>query len=177
MKTNPARAQRRTQSAAVIVVLVTGLLLSVGCGIVHNHRVQVLKAGPPASAKQIPGEATSAVVNVARDLVGAPYRYGGASPAGFDCSGFVFYCFRKVGVFVPRSSQEQYLGSRRVSVEQLRPGDVLFFRIERKRNVSHVGISAGSKEFIHAPSSGRRVSYANLDDSYWRKRLVGARRF
>jgi cell wall-associated NlpC family hydrolase len=112
---------------------------------------------------------------IAREMIGAPYRYGGASPGGFDCSGLVYYSYRKAGITVPRTSAEQYRQSERVKLSGLRPGDLVFFRISRNKP-SHVGIYAGGEHFVHAPSGGKRVSYASLVDPYWRSRVMGAGR-
>lgn len=113
---------------------------------------------------------------VARDLVGAPYRYGGATPDGFDCSGLVYYSYGQVGIRVPRTSTDQYRRARPVRMAELRAGDLLFFNVS-PRKVSHVGIYVGQGRFIHAPSSGKRVSTTALASPYWRERLVGAGRF
>ncbi len=111
------------------------------------------------------------VVQTAQAMLGKPYRYGGTSPSkGFDCSGLVQYAHHKAGIQVPRSSASQYAQAQRVSVRNLKPGDLLFFRIGSK--LSHVGIYLGDGEFIHAPSSGKRVSKANLSNPYWSERLV-----
>ena len=112
---------------------------------------------------------------IARHMVGAPYLYGGASPRGFDCSGLVYYSYREAGIKVPRTSDEQYRQSERVKLSHLRPGDLVFFRLSRDKP-SHVGIYVGSGQFIHAPSGGKRVSYALLTDSYWEARVIGAGR-
>jgi cell wall-associated NlpC family hydrolase len=108
-------------------------------------------------------------------MIGAPYRYGGTSPRGFDCSGLVYYAYRKVGMHTPRTTTEQYRQTKRVQVSHLQPGDLVFFRISQDK-VSHVGIYAGDGRFIHAPSSGKSVAYASLHDPYWRVRLTGAGR-
>jgi murein DD-endopeptidase len=113
---------------------------------------------------------------IARKMVGRPYRYGGASPRGFDCSGLVYYSYGKAGIKVPRTSGEQYGQSQRVKLPRLRPGDLVFFRISHDKP-SHVGIYAGGSRFIHAPSHGGRVSYASLVDPYWKARMIGAGRF
>jgi len=112
---------------------------------------------------------------IARGMVDAPYRYGGADPRGFDCSGLVYYSYRKASIEVPRTAAEQYRQSNRVKISRLRPGDLIFFRISQD-NLSHVGIYAGSGRFIHAPSGGKRVSYASLDNPYWKARVLGAGR-
>lgn len=116
------------------------------------------------------------VIATARRMLGAPYRYGGADPRGFDCSGLVSYAYRSIGIQVPRTSREQFRQARSVAMDNLQPGDVLFFRLSPPK-VSHVAIYEGRGRFIHAPSSGKRVSYASLDNPYWRQHLVGAGRF
>ena len=116
------------------------------------------------------------IVAFSRELIGSPYRYGGESPSGFDCSGLVRYVYRKVGITVPHSSRLIYQRSRKVSLDHLQPGDLLFFNVFRNK-ISHVGIYTESGKFIHAPSSGKRVSMARLSNPYWEKRLVGAGRF
>ena len=112
---------------------------------------------------------------IARDMVGTPYRYGGAGPGGFDCSGLVYYSYRKAGIRVPRTTAEQYRQSKRVQVFRLQPGDLVFFRISQDK-LSHVGIYAGDGRFIHAPSSGKAVGYASLHNPYWHGRLISAGR-
>jgi cell wall-associated NlpC family hydrolase len=108
-------------------------------------------------------------------MVGVPYRYGGASPAGFDCSGLVYYAHVKAGVVVPRTAAEQRRESRKVSKRQLRPGDLLFF--DTSWRSSHVGIYVGNGEFVHAPSSGKRVSRGYIKEGYFARRLEEAGRF
>jgi len=111
------------------------------------------------------------IVSIAESLVGSPYRYGGASPRGFDCSGLVYYTHQQLDITVPRTTrqQAQYRPSKQLNSAQ--PGDILFFRIYGS-NVSHVGIYTGNDRFIHAPKSGQQVSYANINEPYWRERLV-----
>ena len=109
-------------------------------------------------------------------MIGKRYRYGGASPSGFDCSGLVYYSFREAGIHVPRTTTQQYHQSKRIKLSQLQPGDLIFFKISREK-LSHVGIYAGEGRFIHAPSGGKRVAYASLDNEYWETRVIGAGRF
>jgi cell wall-associated NlpC family hydrolase len=113
-------------------------------------------------------------VGLAHELIGTPYRWGGASPAGFDCSGLVYYTFREAGIDVPRTSQQQYRVARPVPLEAVEPGDLLFFA--QRGRIFHVGIYAGDGHFIHAPVAGRPVSVARLDDQYYRRHFAGAGR-
>ena len=116
------------------------------------------------------------VVGMAAGLLGTPYRYGGDSPAGFDCSGLVQYAHRKAGIQVPRTTGAQLAQARALTRQDLLPGDLVFFEINRQKR-GHVGIYEGGGVFIHAPSSGKRVSRASLDNPYWRSRLIATRTF
>jgi len=108
-------------------------------------------------------------------LLGSPYKYGGSGPAAFDCSGLVQFVHEEIGVAVPRTAADQYKAAVPVKLDELRPGDLLFFRIGGKR-ISHVAIYTGAGRFIHAPQSGRPVELRTLDDGYYRPRLAGAGR-
>ncbi len=119
---------------------------------------------------------TSRVINTARQQLGTEYKNGGASPTGgFDCSGLVYYSFKQAGLSLARTAYGQFKQSQPISRQHLRQGDLIFFRIYRSR-VSHVGIYLGNNRFIHAPSSGKSVSIANLDNPYWQKRYIRAGR-
>jgi cell wall-associated NlpC family hydrolase len=131
---------------------------------------------PPVGGVDTSDPAGASVVVVAEGLVGAPYRYGGRTPAGFDCSGLVYYAHRQAGIQVPRTTDGQRRRAWPVAMSDLRPGDVLFFQLDGKK-VSHVGIYAGADGFIHAPSTGKSVSYASIESPFWSSRLVGAGRF
>jgi len=115
-------------------------------------------------------------LDTARKMLGVPYRYGGTDPRGFDCSGLVQYAFSRGGVKLPRTTGDIFRSSQLIDPKKLQAGDLVFFAIS-KRKVSHVGIYDGRNRFIHAPSSGKGVSYASLASSYWRKRLVAVGRF
>lgn len=122
-----------------------------------------------------------ALLRIVRGSLGSPYRYGGSSPRGFDCSGLVHYAHSQVGIEVPRTAQQQARQARLVRRAALRPGDLLFFDLGDDRaappKVHHVGIYEGEGRFIHAPSAGKRVSRGSLDNPYWRSRLRSAGSF
>lgn len=105
------------------------------------------------------------------------YKSGGRDPStGFDCSGFVRYVFRHgAGTELPSDSASQYRTGKLVAKQDMKTGDLVFFRVKGKR-ISHVGIYLGNGRFIHAPSAGKAVSVSRLDNSYWSKRFVGAKR-
>ena len=123
-----------------------------------------------------PAASTGAVALLtAQSRIGTPYRYGGSGPDAFDCSGLVAYSYRQAGVTVPRTTAQQYAVARPVPQRDLRPGDLVFFRLSG-REVSHVGIYAGDGQFVHAPQTGGQVRTANLDDEWYRERYAGAGR-
>ena len=115
------------------------------------------------------------IADLAKSLLGSPYKYGGASLKGFDCSGLVYYTHGKLGIRTPRTSLQQYKSAKNISLSKLHSGDLVFFTLN-KTNVSHVGIYLGNGQFIHAPKSGKRVSVNNLNDSFWRLRIVSGGR-
>ncbi len=130
------------------------------------------KTGPVVPAQKPPAVASprERAVQVALAQLGKPYRYGGASPSGFDCSGLVWYSYGKVGINVPRTTGLLWQHLPSVPAEQLSRGDVLFFNIEGKP--SHVGLYLGQGEFVHAPSSGKTVTTERLTSSYYAPRLL-----
>jgi len=121
-------------------------------------------------------ERGAAIARAASQLIGTPYHFGSADAEGFDCSGLVFYSFEQIGQKVPRTAADQRKAAERVSRDDLELGDLVFFRSSKGR-VDHVGIYAGEGRFIHAPNSGSVVSYAYLDDPYYRSHFVSAGRF
>jgi murein DD-endopeptidase len=136
----------------------------------------VLVASCATRPQRIPSSALgSEIADNAISLLGRAYRYGGADPAGFDCSGLVRYVHHEVGIETPRTAAEQFRTARPVSLSELVAGDLLFFKIDGG-SVSHVAIYVGEGRFIHAPRSGRPVETRSLDDAYYRPRLVGAGR-
>jgi cell wall-associated NlpC family hydrolase len=122
-------------------------------------------------------ETGKALASIARSMLGVPYRWGGASRSGLDCSGLVQYAHLKLGIDVPRNSQDQLVQASPVHPAQLHPGDLVFFKISWRNKPSHVGMYTGDGRFIHAPSSGKPVSYASLQNPFWKDRLVAAGRF
>jgi cell wall-associated NlpC family hydrolase len=154
------RAGARRSGLRRAAVLIAGLGLG-GCATVPDGT-------PPISRDP--------VTAAAQHQVGRPYRYGGEDPEGFDCSGLVYYAHRTGGgVEVPRTAREQYQRSRPVPRASLEAGDLLFFTPGADKAL-HVGIYVQNDYFVHAPSPGKRVSYAQLTTPFWRQSLVGAGR-
>lgn len=147
-------------------------------------------AGNQSNMQSSHGSATSSYVAVNRVVndrtpaeiaaiaalrqLGTPYKYGGSSPSGFDCSGLVVFAYHKAGVDLPRTTKGLWNELGQVKKKNLRTGDILFFRIGGK--VSHVGMYLGSGRFIHSPQSGQEVSVANLESGFYRQTFVGAAR-
>ena len=114
------------------------------------------------------------LLNIAMRFGGVPYVWGGETPAGFDCSGFVQYVFRQIGINLPRTADVQYELGRKVLQSELQPGDLVFFETYEP-GASHDGIYVGEGKFI-AANSGTGVAVVSLGDPYWSSRYLGARR-
>lgn len=111
---------------------------------------------------------------VALKQIGVPYRYGGSTPNGFDCSGLIYYSYSRAGKNVPRTTGSLWSGIQPVGKSQMQVGDVLFFRIEGK--MSHVGMYIGDNQFVHAPSSGKAVTVGSLRSDFYRDAFIRAGR-
>lgn len=156
-----------------LLSLLSATLFASGCASAV-HWTPPATSPQPVVSSSIQQHPAERVVATASRQVGAPYRYGGASPRGFDCSGLVFFSYGRAGIRVPRTTRDLYRHAQPIAVNDLRPGDLLFFYFENK--VGHVAIYAGDNQFIHAPSSGKHVMLGTLDDQFWRERLVSAGR-
>ena len=122
-------------------------------------------------AAPVPDARYGGVVGIAMHFLGVPYRWGGADPSGFDCSGFSMYVFAQVGVSLPHHAASQYGLGTPVSQDQLQAGDLVFFN-----GLGHMGIYIGGGQFIHAPHTGDFVKISSLSDSWYAATYVGARR-
>ena len=114
------------------------------------------------------------VIANSMQYLGVPYVFGGTTPSGFDCSGYVRYVFANAGIYLPRTADAQYECGYAVSTSELVPGDLVFFSTY-EAGPSHVGIYLGEGNFINA-SSSQGVSIASLHSSYWGSCYIGARR-
>jgi cell wall-associated NlpC family hydrolase len=137
-----------------------------------------LASAPPASAAvpPPPADVGAAIADAAAEMIGTPYEFGGADLGGFDCSGLALYAYEKVGISIPRTAAQQQRAARPVPLKQLRPGDLVFFRM-RAHEIDHVGIYVGAGRFVHAPHQGVAVSSAHLSDAFYAGHLVNAGRF
>ena len=134
----------------------------------YSQRSQLPQRPPVTSTNS----SRNLMVRIARSTIGTPYKWGGNSPQhGFDCSGLMTYIHKNaLGMRIPRTAAQQRDNSRTISYKQLQLGDMLFFKTSAKSN--HVGIYVGNRQFIHAPSGGKRVKITSMDSSYWHKRFV-----
>jgi cell wall-associated NlpC family hydrolase len=124
-----------------------------------------------ASGSSPPPATHGGVVGIAMSYLGVPYVWGGASPSGFDCSGFIMYVYAQVGISLPHNAAMQYGYGSPVSRDQLQAGDLVFFD-----GLGHAGIYIGGGNFIHAPHTGDVVKISSLSDSWYASTYVGARR-
>ena len=137
-----------------------------------SGRDQVYSPPSPAQARARTAAPSlgERAASVALQQVGVPYRYGGNSPSGFDCSGLVHYSYSRAGGNVPRTTGQLWDSTSRVDRADLRPGDLIFFSIDGK--MQHVGMYIGDDAFVHAPSSGKQVSVASLSTNYYNRAFL-----
>jgi cell wall-associated NlpC family hydrolase len=127
-------------------------------------------ASTPEGSTVAPPNVHGGVVGIAMRYLGVPYRWGGASPSGFDCSGFVMYVFAQMGISLPHSTYSLWNVGVSVSRDQLQPGDLVFFS-----GLGHMGIYIGGNQFIHAPHTGDVVKISTIT-GYYASAYYGARR-
>ncbi|MCM0759541.1 C40 family peptidase [Sporomusa sphaeroides DSM 2875] len=129
-----------------------------------------------ARIPSLPNGQTAQILSSARNMLGQPVVWGGASPSqGFDCSGLVQYVYRQNGINLPRTSDLQFLVGRTVSPAALQPGDLVYFTTYEP-GASHVGIYIGGDKFIHTSFSQGIVAIGDMNDAYFVKRYYGAKR-
>lgn len=105
--------------------------------------------------------------------IGRPYRYGGTTPDGFDCSGLVQYVYAQEGLQLPRSTREQHAAGEAIDLDEAEPGDLLFYSFKGS-GIDHVAMYLGDGEAVHAPSSGKQVIVAPVGNRWWMDRYVDA---
>jgi len=162
MQVAPARLapMRRTLAIACIMLLSLPAAAKANVFDVKSH----VGHTPPA-----PATIATQAVHDALALRGAPYVYGGGTPAGFDCSGFTSYVYGKLGIALAHSSYDQWNAGRHVPRRDLQPGDLVFFA-----GLGHVGIYIGGGKFVHAPHTGTVVSVDRLSGSWYGADYDGA---
>ncbi|HEY2684464.1 MAG TPA: C40 family peptidase [Steroidobacteraceae bacterium] len=132
----------------------------------------IVPSAPAATASA--ADARIQMVDSATAMIGQPYRWGGAAPGGFDCSGLVYYAAAGAGLRLPRTAREQEDFGAPVARTQVRAGDLVFMHLKRKE--LHVGIALDGTRFIHAPSSGGHVRIDSLNAPPYAEGFIGARR-
>jgi cell wall-associated NlpC family hydrolase len=153
--------------------------LIAGCAL-HPPGAAVPVPGPRAPSGAVESAAPAMVdraallVSNATAMLGQPYRYGGAQPGGFDCSGLVAYAAARAGIYVPRTAQEQLRAGVPVRRSELEAGDLVFMHLRSKE--LHVGIALDAQRFVHAPASGGHVRIDSLDRVPYSSGFLGARR-
>jgi len=175
-KSRPKRRKSRARTRAAVEPVETDL---------PTEREVAMAAQPdntaPAQAGAIPDAPApeesikDRLLRVAQRMLSVPYRFGGSTLWGLDCSGFVQKAFSFLSLDLPRSAREQFRQGVSVEKADLSPGDLVFFRTYAKYP-SHVGIYLGDNRFVHASSRDRKVTVDNLDAPYYVKRYIGARR-
>lgn len=163
----PAAVPSRLRRAAALVA--TGAAILTGAGI----------AGPAVTAAHAATRSTALAVLESRAVVvasaqrGKPYRYGAAGPHAFDCSGLVQYSYRRAGLRLPRTAQQQYWATRHIRHSQLRRGDLIFFAFNGggRHGIDHVGIYAGHHSMWVARRAGTRIGRETL----WTDRFYAGR--
>ncbi len=157
----------RLRDVMACIALLLACFFLLGCG-----KSRIDDSGPFTRGPRS-GEAVAAT---ARTQLGVKYKSGGATPqTGFDCSGFVCWTYAQYGVNLPRRTDEQASSGASVHRKDLRPGDLVVFRISRWAGL-HIGIYVGKNSFIHSPSAGKRIREDSLGSAYWSKRFLSGRR-
>ena len=134
------------------------------------------RSGQAHDPAPVPGESVvqENVVQTALAMIGRPYKWGGNSPQGFDCSGLVQYSYGAAGISgLPHAVERLRNLATPIGLADLQPGDLLFFQLTGKKS-SHVGIYVGQRNFVHAPSSGKSVEKVSFDHVYWGQQLKRA---
>lgn len=181
-------AQRSRQFSIILPLLFVTLLS--GCSMMQSTSDLSLgasgKACPPlgpAGAQKVdevcpplPKEFLPKIMAISKPQIGTRYKYGGTTPGGFDCSGFTAYVYKHFNIKLPRGSYNQLPLGRPVAKGELRPGDLLFFKISRRAVVTHVGIYIGNDQMVHASIQKGVTIDRVFGDSYYNKHYYGARR-
>lgn len=177
-------------AAASCALLATPVRVLADTTVTHVGSVEVIESQPDATPNPhhvtTRGSSTSAgryangtlrgagtLIRTALSFLGTRYIFGGTSPSGFDCSGFTYYAFARIGIRIPRTADAQFASGRPIAGDPL-PGDLVFFQTY-DYGASHVGIYLGNGEFVNA--IGNDVHVASFASPYFRSRYLGARRF
>jgi cell wall-associated NlpC family hydrolase len=158
-----------------ISILLPFLAVIMGCSSAPKYRHSPQPKPKPAP-KATEQAGRSDIVEVAKSYIGTPYRSGGTTRKGLDCSGLVLAIYKKFNISLPRTSFNQSKFGQQISQSALQPADLVFFKTSKRYAVSHVGIYIGQGRFIHASTRSRRVQIDRITDKYFADRYVTARR-
>ncbi len=134
---------------------------------------KVSESGEAKTTEIAEGDGETSIIKVAMDYLGVPYKFGGSSLRGIDCSAYVQRVFRYFSIDLPRTAREQFKAGVKISKRELRIGDLLFFKTYA-RYPSHVGIYIGEGKMIHASSRSKKVTISSINDPYYVRRYIGA---
>jgi peptidoglycan endopeptidase LytE len=165
-----ATAQKKVGNATWYQVSANGKIGWISSSLLTSTKAAAAK---PTVTKVSEGTSnSSSLIDNALKLRGTPYRFGGATTSGFDCSGFVQYVFKQSGKSMSRSTLTQFAETKTVSTPQ--PGDLVFFQNTYRPGISHVGIYIGNNQFVHA--GGQKAEVKSLSDSYWKTKFHSFKR-
>lgn len=151
----------------VFSILLSVTVLVISCSLTSYHRDI-----PPRSNRQVQAKLN----DYAKTFLGTPYRYGGISKSGIDCSGLIVRVYKDIcGISLPHSTKSLFNQGSTLSIRSLEIGDLVFFRDERGLSPSHVGMYIGKGRFIHS-EGGRGVIITKMNNRYYKQRFAGARR-
>jgi cell wall-associated NlpC family hydrolase len=132
------------------------------------------REGTSRGGTEAPPAAPQRVVDMGLSLKGHPYVWGGTGPKAFDCSGFVYFVFNKVGLNLPRAMVDQIRAGTRIAAADLQPGDLVFFQNTSKRGISHISIYIGNGKIVHAANERTGVLVSDLWSAYWAAHYAGS---
>ena len=167
-----AELERRARAAAAAATAAPPVLATAVASAESESSASSGSSGSSSPSPSLPAPPSryGGVVGIAMQYLGTPYVYGGASPSGFDCSGFIMYVYSKIGVSLPHNAAAQYGYGTPVDRSQLQPGDLVFFN-----GLGHAGIYVGGGSFIHSPHTGDVVKISPMS-GWYASTYVGARR-
>ena len=169
--------RRRAVGAAVVFAIGMAVGSRIPEGADAAKKPKKRKGGKKGKTKDVASASGNEVVRVAQKYKGSRYVWGGASPKGFDCSGFTWYVYQEAtGMDITRGVDEQWRLGQSVRQGELQAGDIVFFKNTFERGLSHCGIYISGNEFIHAENEQTGVIISTLDSDYYSDHYAGARR-